>query len=216
LIHLVDLAMSYPQAGGVPLVVLVPGTISLPSDRRLAILAERKRGKTTLLNLLSGKLRADQGEAVCADSLSPVLNAGTLLHPQLSAVENIRFLARAYGFHPDTMLRAVDALLGHVMSLDRPLKDQDGNKKRQLEAAIMVALPFQCYLIDELGLLDPELIGRCWESFADRQAGVVFATSQPRFVSQYADTAVIIDEGHLLLFQDIKEAVASYEAKRHS
>jgi capsular polysaccharide transport system ATP-binding protein len=212
----VDLAMSYPQAAGVPLVVLAPGTISLPSDRRLAILAERRRGKTTLLNLLSGKLRADQGEAICADSLSPVLNAGALLHPQLSIMENIRFLARAYGFHPDTMLMAADCLLGQDMSLDRPLKDQDGNKRRQLEAAIMVALPFQCYLIDELGLLEPELLARCWESFTDRQAGVVFATSQPRFVSQYADTAVIIDEGRLLLFQDIKEAIAYYEAKRHS
>jgi len=131
-------------------------------------------------------------------------------------MENIRFLARAYGFHPDTMLMAADCLLGQDMSLDRPLKDQDGNKRRQLEAAIMVALPFQCYLIDELGLLEPELLARCWESFTDRQAGVVFATSQPRFVSQYADTAVIIDEGRLLLFQDIKEAIAYYEAKRHS
>ena len=206
--------MSYSRDGLVPQVVLVPGTISLPTDRRLAVLVRRRRGKTTLLELMSGKLRPDQGEVIGADSLSPVVNAGALLHPQLSAVENIRFLSRAYGFDPDVLLMAVDALQPLDFPLDQPLKGQDGSQRKSLEAAIMFLLPFQCYLVDELGQLDPDLVTRCMDSLADRQAGIVFTTSQSRLASQYADAAVLIDEGLLHLFQNVEEAVEVYEAKR--
>lgn len=206
--------MSYPRDGLLPQVVLVPGTISLPTDRRLAVLVRRHQGKTTLLQLLSGKLRPDQGEVIGADSLSPVINAGGLLHPQLSAVENIRFLARAYGFDPDDMLMAVDALQLLDFPLDKPLKGQDGSQRKALEAAIVFLLPFQCYLVDELGQLDADLVARCMDSLADRQAGIVFTTSQSRLASQYADAAVLIDDGLLHLFQDVEEAIEVYEAKR--
>ena len=214
LIHLVDVAMSYPRAGLLPQVVLVPGTISLPTDRRLAVLVSRHQGKTTLMQLLSGKLRPDQGAVIGADSLSPVVNAGALLHPQLSAIENIRFLARAYGFDPDVMLMAVDALQPIDFPLNQPLKGQDAGQRKSLEAAIVFLLPFQCYLVDELGQLDANLVARCMESLADRQAGMVFSTSQSRLASQYADSAVLIDDGLVHLFQDVEEAVEVYEAKR--
>ena len=214
LIHFVDVAMSYPREGLLPQIVLVPGTISLPTDRRLAVLVRRHQGKTTLLQLLSGKLRPDQGEVIGADSLSPVVNAGGLLHPQLSAVENIRFLARAYGFDPDVMLMAVDALQPVDFPLNQPLKGRDGGQRRSLEAAVVFLLPFQCYLVDEIGQLDTDLVGRCMDSLADRQAGIVFTTSQSRLASQYADAAVLIDDGLLHLFQDVEEAVEVYEAKR--
>ena len=205
--------MSYPRGGRLAQIVLVPGTISLPTDRRLAVLVRRHQGKTTLMQLLSGKLRPDQGEVMGADSLSPVVNAGSLLHPQLSAVENIRFLARAYGFDPDVMLMAVDALQPLDFPMDQPLKGQDGSQRKSLEAAIVFLLPFQCYLVDEIGQLDPNLVARCMESLAERQAGIVFSTSQSRLASQYADAAVLIDDGLLHLFQDVEEAVEVYESK---
>ncbi len=214
LIHFVDVAMSYPRAGLPPRIVLAPGTISLPTDRRLVVLLGRHQGKSTLLQLLAGKLQPDQGAVIGADSLSPVVNAGALLHPLLSASENIRFLARAYGFDPDVMLMAVDALQPLDFPLNQPLKGQDVNQRRSLEAAIVFLLPFQCYLVDELGQLDTELVARCMDSLADRQAGLVFSTSQSRLASQFADAAVLIEDGFLHLFQDVQEAVEVYEAKR--
>lgn len=217
LIHLVDVAKSYAQAGQSPRVVLVPGTISLPSDGRLAVLAGRRDGKTTLLQLLSGVIKPDQGAVVGADVRSPVVNAGSsLMHPQLSAIDNLKFLARAYGFDPDTLLMAVDALNGSDMLLDRPLKGQDGAKRRNFEAATTFVIPFGCYLVDDLGQLDPDLIERCLALAAHRRSGVVFTTSQPRVATQYADAAVTIDDGVLHLFHDVRDAVDAYEANRRS
>lgn len=214
LIHLVSVAKSFPRPGEPPLVVLRPGTISLPADRRLAILAGRRGGKTTLLQLLGRSLEPDQGEVVTAEALSPIVNAGALLHPQLTGLENIRFIARAYGFETDLLLSAIDALCGIDFPMDQPLKNQDGAKRRNLEAAITIVLPFGCYLFDEVGQLDADLLDDCMTAATDRQAGLIFTTSHPRFALRYAEAVVIIQDRTLLLFHDVDEAVQAFELTR--
>ena len=214
LIHLVDAAKSFRQPGASPHVVLLPGTLSLPTGDRLAILAARKAGKTTLLQILAGALRPDGGTVVGADLMSPVINAGGLMHPALSAVDNLRFLARAYGFDADGLLAAVVALTGSDMLLDRPLKSQDGASRRSFETATTFVIPFGCYLVDEVGQIDGDLLARCFALAAHRRAGVIFATSQPRFVVQHAERAATLREGVLRLFGNPRDAVEAYEVDR--
>ncbi len=214
LIHLLDVAKSFPRPGASPHVVLVPGTISLPTEGRLGVLAARKAGKTTLLQLLAGAVRPDCGGVIGADVLSPVVNAGPLMHPGLSAVENIRFLARAYGFSADGLLAAAAALGGSDILLDRPLKTQDGAKRRNFEAATTFVIPFGCYLVDEVGQIDPDVMARCFALAEHRRAGVIFTTSQPRFVMQHAEAAVTLGDGALRLFGTPRDAVETHEVGR--
>lgn len=214
LIHLIGAAKSFPRAGASPHVVLLPGTLSLPTDRRLGVLAGRKAGKTTLLGLLAGALRPDGGAVLGEDTMSPAVNAGPLMHPSLSAVENLRFLARAYGFHADGLLAAAVALAGSDMLLDRPLKGQDGAKRRNFEAATTFVIPFGCYLVDEVGQVDPDVMARCFALAAHRGAGVIFSTSQPRFAVQHAEAVVTLRDGVLRFFAEPREAVEDHEAGR--
>lgn len=211
-----SVAKSFPRPGQGPRIVLSPGTISLPSDRALAVLAPRRQGKTTLLHLLSGKMPPDQGEVLATDDLSPVVNAGPIFHPQLSGIENIRFIARAYGLDADTLLRGLDAVGGIDLELDHPLRSQDKGQRRNLEAAITIMLPFQCYLVDEIGQLDPVLVATWMRVAAKRLAGVIFTTSQPRFATQHAEAAVLLDVGVLRFFSDVREAVELFEARRNA
>ncbi len=214
LIHLVDVAKSFPHPGVSPHVVLLPGTVGLPTDGRLGVLAARKAGKTTLLQLLSGKLPPDRGAVIGHDVMSPVINAGSLMHPGLSAVENLRFLARAYGFSADGLLAAAVALAGSDMLLDRPLKSQDGAKRRNFEAATTFVIPFGCYLVDEVGLIDQDVLTRCFALAGHRGAGVIFSSSQPRLVTQHAEAAVTIRNGMVRLFSDPRDAVEDQEVGR--
>lgn len=215
LIHLIDAAKSFPRAGASPHVVLLPGTISLPTDGRLGVLAGRKAGKTTLLQLLAGALKPDGGAVTGADPMSPAVNAAPLMHPGLSAVENLRFLARAYGFDADGLLTAAVSLAGSDMLLDRPLKGQDGAKRRNFEAATTFVIPFGCYLVDEVSQIDPDVMARCFALAAHRRAGVIFSTSQPRFVVQHAEAAVTLRDGALKLFAEPRDAVEDHETGRH-
>lgn len=214
LIHLIDAAKSFPRVGASAHVVLLPGTIGLPTDGRLGVLAGRKAGKTTLLQLLAGAMKPDRGLVTGADPMSPVVNAAPLMHPGLSAVENLRFLARAYGFDADGLLTAAVSIAGSDMLLDRPLKGQDGAKRRNFEAATTFVIPFGCYLVDELGQVDPDVMARCFALAAHRGAGVIFATSQPRLVVQHAEAAVTLRDGVLRLFAEPRDAVEDHEGGR--
>ena len=211
LIHLVDVAKSFPQPGASPHVVLLPGTLSLPTGGRLGVLADRKAGKTTLLRLLAGATRPDSGIVLGADLMSPAVNAGGLMHPGLSAVENLRFLARAYGLSADGLLAAAVALAGSDMLLDRPLKTQDGAKRRNFEMATTFVIPFGCYLVDEIGQVDQDVVARCFALAAHRQAGVIFTTSKPRAVLQHAQAAATLRDGVLRFFAEPRDAVEDHE-----
>jgi len=213
LIHLVAASKSFRGAGALPHVVYRPTTISLPLDRRVAILGPRRSGKTTLLQMLARKLKPDQGQIIGSTSLSPVINSGGILHPQLSSLDNIRFVARAYGLDADRLLRAIDALCGIGFPLGGLLKAQDPVNRKTLEAAITIVLPFECYLFDEIGQLQPELLDRCMEAAARRNAGFIFATSQPRFVRQWADLVVVIDDATLYAFTKAQDAIQFFERK---
>ena len=129
------------------------------------------------------------------------------MHPGLSAVENLRFLARAYGFDADGLLTAAVSIAGSDMLLDRPLKGQDGAKRRNFEAATTFVIPFGCYLVDEVGQIDPDVMARCFALAAHRGAGVIFSTSQPRLVVQHAEAAVTLRDGVLQLFAEPRDAV---------
>ena len=218
LIHLVDAAKSFARPGASPRVVLLPATLSLPTDRRLGVLGARKAGKTTLLQLLAGGIRPDHGAVMGADVMSPAVNAGGsaggLMHPGLSAVENLRFLARAYGFDADGLLAAAVALAGSDMLLDRPLKTQEGPQRRSFEAATTFVIPFGCYLVDEIGQVDQDVMARCFALAARRGAGVIFTTSQPRLVMQHAEAAVTLRDGALQVFAEARDAVENHEVGR--
>ena len=143
LIHFVDVAMSYPREGLLPQIVLVPGTISLPTDRRLAVLVRRHQGKTTLLQLLSGKTPTGSGRGhrcrqpiagrqcgwdSCTRSSAPSRISD--FWPELMASIPTSCSWRSTHFQP------LD------FPLDQPLKGRDGSQRRSLEAAIVFLLPF--------------------------------------------------------------------------
>jgi len=214
LIHLVGVAKSYPGVEGTPEVVLRPSTITLPADRRVAVLAGRKAGKSTLLKILGRNLAPDQGEVITAAQLSPVVNSGGLLHPQLSGMENLQFLARAFCVDADLLLLAAHAFAGPDLRLSGPMKTQDAPSRRLLETALAIVLPFDCYLFDDASQLPPALFGRCIEAADKRQAGIIFATNQPRLARQFADVTVVINDASLYPFTRADKAIQFFE--RHA
>lgn len=203
MIHLLAVAKSFTSAGTTPRIVLRPATISLPSDRRLAVLSARRKGKSTFLRLLAGKISSDQGEIVTNRTCSPVINGGPIFNSQLTALENIRFVSRVYGTDADILLRAVASIHRVDESLTHPLKNLDGATRRNLEAAVIMMLPFQCYLIDEAGQIDVELFENCLQVASQRGAGMIFTTSQRQIALRYADAVVILHQESLYLFSGV-------------
>jgi capsular polysaccharide transport system ATP-binding protein len=210
LIHLLAVAKSFPRQGGTPKVVLHPTTVALPADRRVAVLGEKGDGKTVILRMLAGLDAPDQGEIVGAAQMSPIANGGGFLHPQLTAQENIGLLARIYGVDTDQLTVAVETFCG--------LDDLSGGRldpalRRMVELAVTAVLPFQCCLVDNLGLIALEVAERYLETATARGAGVIFTANKAWLARRFADYAVVIRDGALHPFTRVEEA-SSFYARR--
>jgi capsular polysaccharide transport system ATP-binding protein len=213
MIYFRSVAKTYRVQEGRPKLVLRPTTIALPTDRRVAILGGRMEGKTTLLRLLSGFEAPDSGEIVAPLRLSPIGNSRTLLHPVFSGAENIQIVARMIGVDADLLLTAVDRLCGIGHMLEKPLHTQDAQRRQLLEIAVLSVLPFDCYLLDNSHSMSTGLLERYFDAAQRRGAGMIFATGQPRQVYRYADYAVVIKDHTVCAYNQVEEAIESYERK---
>ena len=211
MIHLLSVAKSFSKKGCPPNVLFLPTSISLPADRRVAVLGQRREGKSVFLQMLAGTEAPDQGRVIAPLWLSPVINSGGLFQPQLTVLENIRFLARVFGTNADRLAATVDALAGVGAEMFRPVKIHDANRRKVLEAAVTISLPFDCYLMDSASWMGPEMLALPIEAARRRRAGVIFATSHSRLARQFADFAVVIGERTLHPFDDVEEAIGCYE-----
>jgi ABC-type polysaccharide/polyol phosphate transport system ATPase subunit len=207
LIHLVSLAKVYSTPEHPPKVVLRPMTLALPADRRLAVLGQRRQGKSVFLRLLAGVEAPTQGEVIAPGRMSPVARPNVLFHPRLSIAENIRFFARTLNLHPDQLTVALDAFCGTGGTLTRPTKGIDHNRTAA-EMALLSMLPFDCYCVDDIGHVAEASRERLFDGAARRRAGVIFATNQTRLARRYADCAIVLRDGNVHPFSSIDEAIS--------
>jgi ABC-type polysaccharide/polyol phosphate transport system ATPase subunit len=210
-IRLVAVAKAFGGERGEPTVVFRPTTITLPADRHLAILGGRNEGKTVLLQLLSLTEKPDAGQVITALRLSPVVNSDRIFHRNLSVFENIRFYARMSSVDEHTLMRGMNSILSLGPVLEHRIGSLTMRERRGLEAALAIALGFDCCMIDDIGMLAADIVQRALATAACRGAGVIFATDRARHVRQFADCAVVIQGQTLHPFARIEEAIRYYE-----
>lgn len=211
MIDLVGVAKSFATKGRLPTVVLGPTTLTLPADRRLAILGRKGEGKSVLLQLLARIDAPDLGRVISPLRLSPVVNSDRIFHRELSGIENIRFYARRFGVDENLLMSAMDRFYRLGPFLAEAIGNLSPRERHSVEAALVAALHFDCYLFDDINLLDLDLVERSFGSAAQRGAGVIFATGSTRSAQQFGDCAVVIQDRTLYPFNCIKEATRFYE-----
>ena len=212
LISLASVGLSYAGPGGRP--VFQRLNLCLPMDRRLAVLGPRKSGKTTLLQMIAGKLAPDSGQIRRPRAVSPVANSGALFHPNLSLYDNILFVARAYSLDGQTLAAAALAPMQRRIDLAAPLKTHDHITRRMLETATVAALPFACCLIDDLAQLPQDFAERLVATVERRGGGLIFSSVQGKAAARHADAVVVISQAGLYPFAVVEEGVAFLE--RHA
>lgn len=196
-----------------PKPVLRPTTIGLPTDRRVAILGDRLKGKSVLLRLIARQEAPDTGSVFVPQRLSPIANAGALFHPRLSALENVRVVARMLGVQGDGLAAAVDAFCGLGLAMEKPVRLLGLPERQRLDITLVALLSFDCYLLDNAHRVPAELLEGFLYAAGARGAGSIFTTTIPRQVYEYADHAVVIEDHGVREFDEVEEAVWSYERR---
>jgi len=181
----------------------------------MGVLAPNGTGKTTLINMMAGLEKPDEGEIRRGCRISFPLGFMGGVIPKISAMENSRYIARLYGLDPDY----VEAFCRWMCNLgeyfDQPLGTYSSGMKARFTFALMLALDFDIYLIDE-GMpssTDVEFNRKAGEILRERlgTTTVIIVSHQAETLEKFATSAGVLMGGQLYMFDTLEEAKQLYD-----
>ena len=196
-------------------VILDRASFRVDLGQSLGILAPNGTGKTTVINMMAGLEKPDEGEIVRGCRISFPLGFMGGVITKLSATENARYIAQLYGLDPDYVEAFCRWLCDLEEYFDRPLGTYSAGMKARFQFALLLALEFDIYLIDE-GMpasTDVDFNRRAGDILKDRlkEATVVVVSHQAEILERFCRSAAVLRDGQLLMFDTLEEAKRLYD-----
>ncbi|MGI1661044.1 ABC transporter ATP-binding protein [Palleronia sp. KMU-117] len=201
-------------------VILDRASFRVELGNSLGILAPNGTGKTTLINMMAGLEKPDEGTILrdCRVSF-PLGFMGGVVN-RLSALENSRFIARLYGIDPDYLEAFCRWLCGLGEYFDMPVGTYSQGMRARFSFALLLAMEFDIYLIDEgmPATTDTEFNRRAGMILRERlqTATVVIVSHQAATLEKFCRSAAVLKDGQFLQFDTLEEARALYDYQTHS
>ncbi len=181
----------------------------------LGILAPNGTGKTTLINMMAGLEKPDEGTITRACKISFPLGFMGGLVSRHTAKENTRYIARLYGLDPDYIEAFCRWLCGLEEYFDMPVGTYSQGMRSRLSFSLMLALDFDIYLIDE-GMpqtMDAEFNRKAGDILRERleKTTVIIVSHQAATLERFARSAAVLRDGQLYMFDTLEEAKQLYD-----
>ncbi|GAB4386408.1 ABC transporter ATP-binding protein [Albidovulum sp.] len=196
-------------------VILDRASFRVELGRSLGILAPNGTGKTTIINMMAGLEKPDEGmiRRTCRVSFPLGFMGGVV--PRHSARENARYIARLYGLDPDYVEAFCRWLCGIEEYFDRPVGTYSQGMKARFTFSLMLALDFDIYLIDEgmPATTDVAFNRKAGAILRERlkSATVVVVSHQPQVLEKFCRSAAVLRDGRLHMFETLEEARRLYD-----
>ncbi len=183
--------------------------------RSLGILAPNGTGKTTLINMMAGLEKPDEGEINRLCNISFPLGFMGGVVSKISALENARYIARLYGLDPDYVESFCRWLCDLGEYFEQPLGTYSAGMRARFSFSLMLALDFDMYLIDEgmPGTTDMEFNRKAGEILQERLSTttIVIVSHQASTLEKFAREAAVLLNGQFHMFDTLEEAKQLYD-----
>jgi capsular polysaccharide transport system ATP-binding protein len=205
----------YPLRGGGKKHVLKDVCGVINRGDAVGILGRNGAGKSTLMRMLGGVEYPNAGRIERRMRVSWPLANGIGVQASMSGADNARFVARIYNQPVEEVLAFVEGFAELGPYLFMPVKTYSSGMMSRLLFATSLAIDFDCYLIDEATSAgDQRFVARAKQVLADRLRNrtVVMVSHSPAHIRSFCRTAAVLHDGRLTFFEDLDEAIATYEA----
>ena len=201
-------------------VILDQATFRIDLGNSLGILAPNGTGKTTLINMMCGLEKPDEGEIFRRSRISFPLGFMGGIISKLSAMENARYIARLYGKDPDYLEAFCRWVCGLEEYFEMPVGTYSAGMRSRFSFALLLALDFDVYLIDEgmPGTTDVEFNRKAGMILRERlkTATVVIVSHQAETLEKFCKSAAVLKNGTLHMFETLDEARQLYDFEAQS
>ena len=201
-------------------VILDRASFRVELGHSIGILAPNGTGKTTIINMMAGLEKPDEGEIIRTSRISFPLGFMGGVVPKHTARENARYIAKLYSLDPDYIEAFCRYLCGLEEYFDMPVGTYSAGMKARFTFSLMLALEFDIYLIDEgmPATTDVEFNRKAGSILKDRlkQATVIVVSHQAETLEKFCRSAAVLSRGKLVMFDTLEEAKRLYDYETQS
>ncbi len=196
-------------------VILDRASFRVELGNSLGILAPNGTGKTTIVNMMAGLEKPDEGKISRTSRISfPLGFMGGVVNRH-TATENSRYIARLYGLDPDYVEAFCRWLCDIAEYFDMPVGTYSQGMRARFSFALMLAMEFDIYLIDEgmPSTTDVNFNRKAGSILRDRlkNATVVVVSHQAQTLEKFCRSAAVLKNGQLYMFDTLEEAKRLYD-----
>jgi capsular polysaccharide transport system ATP-binding protein len=181
----------------------------------LGILAPNGTGKTTIINMMSGLEKPDEGEIRRGCRISFPLGFMGGLIGKHTGRENVRFIAQLYDLDPDYVEAFCRWLCDINEYFDMPVGTYSSGMRARLSFALLLALDFDMYLIDEgmPSTADVNFNRKAGAILRERleKATIIVVSHQASTLEKFCRSAAVLRKGKLHMFDTLEEAKVLYD-----
>ena len=183
----------------------------------VGIIGPNGAGKSTLLRLLAGNSRPTAGRTRFNGSVRSILELGVGFSPELTAVENIYYNGRLFGYNPKTLMKRLHEILEFAQLTDhahRTIKTYSTGMQMRLGFALAAFEPSDMFLVDEaLAVGDASFQHKCIRRFREfRDAGslILVVSHDTNMLHSVCDRMLLLDRGRALAYGEPTEVIEAY------
>jgi capsular polysaccharide transport system ATP-binding protein len=196
-------------------VILDRASFRVELGNSMGILARNGTGKTTIINMMAGLEKPDEGKITRSSRISFPLGFMGGVVSKHTAKENARYVAGLYGLDPDHVESFCRWLCGLGEYFDMPLGTYSTGMKARFTFSLLLSLEFDIYLIDE-GMpasTDVEFNKKAGLLLRERlrEKTVIVVSHQPQTLEKFCRTAGVLRNGQLYMFDSLEEAKRLYD-----
>lgn len=196
--------------------VLDDVSFDLAMGERLGILGRNGAGKSTMIRLISGAERPTSGTVQRSMSVSWPIAFGGAFQPNLTGIDNIRFISRIYDQDIERNLRFVEDFAELGPYLREEVRTYSSGMRARLAFAISMIIEFDCFLIDEVGAVgDARFHERCnrelFRNRADR--AMIIISHDASYIRDHCNRFAVLHDAKLRLFDEFDAAYAFFRER---
>ncbi len=196
-------------------VILDRASFRVEVGNSLGILAPNGTGKTTLINMMAGLEKPDEGRITRTSRVSFPLGFMGGVNSKQSAHENARYIARLYKLDPDYVESFCRWLCGLGEYYEMPLATYSSGMRSRFTFALMLAIEFDIYLVDEgmPATADVEFNRKAGAILRERlrDSTMVIVSHSPKTLEKFCRQAAVLRNGRLYMFDTLEEAKRLYD-----
>ena len=200
-------------------VILNDASFRVDVGNSLGILAKNGTGKTTIINMMAGLEKPDEGKVIRTSRISFPLGFMGGIITKHTATEHCRYIARLYGLDPDYVESFCRWLANIEEYFDMPVGTYSSGMRSRFSFSLMLALEFDIYLIDE-GMpssTDVEFNRKAGQVLRQRLANatIIIVSHQAQTLEKFCRSAAVLRNGQLYMFETLEEAKQLYDYEAH-